>query len=169
MARREKDVYIHAEGRDHKKVFVLREFSARQAEWLAYQIFQALIKSGAMRAEDQVAQMGVQGLAIVGFEAFGKLDPITVKPLLDEMMKAVIGIRPDPTGNPTFVRPLVDDDIEEVSTLFTLRLEIFSLHTGFSLPVVPSTGSTSETPTGSSTIPTSQPRSAQSSRQAVRR
>lgn len=169
MARRKIDFRIEAEGRDHGKVFVIEEFSARRTEWLALQIFQALVRSGALKPDDEVQQMGMQGVAALGFEALGKIDPIHVKPLLDEMMQAVVGIRPDPLNNPSFTRPLIEDDIEEVSTLFTLRMEIYYLHTGFTRPVGNSTGLTSEIAAGSSTIQTSPRPSGRLSRQAVRR
>lgn len=170
MARRTKEVTIIAEGRDKGKLFVLKELPATKAEYLALQAMQLLIKSGAISGDDEVSEMGMQGLAIAGFQALGRIDPFQLKPLLEEMMTCVQGIKPDPVANPSFIRPLTEDDIEEISTMLTLRMEIFSLHTGFSMPVVPSTGnSTPATAPASSNTRTSRPPSAPSSRHAVRR
>jgi hypothetical protein len=47
-------------------------------------------------------------------------------------MLACVQIIPD-ASRPMVRRALVEDDIEEVTTLLRLREEVLSLHTGFSL------------------------------------
>ncbi|MNL82434.1 hypothetical protein D3C87_2098140 [compost metagenome] len=41
--------------------------------------------------------------------------------------------------SPSVVRPLIDDDIEEVATLFHLRKQVLGLHMDFSTAAAPST------------------------------
>ena len=107
----------------------------------------------------------MQGLVVQGLASLAKIDPEEVKPLLDEMWEC-IRIVTDPKNNPTFVRVLMEEDIEEVMTRIRLRAEVFTLHTGFSIPGA-SSNSTTETPKpGSPNMPTSRPRSALLSRQA---
>jgi len=144
--RRMLDVTITDEGRDKGKVFKLTEMSADAAEWWAVRFLLAIGKGGAEIPDDAMGA-GMQAIAVVGFRALFKLDPHEVKPLLDEMMSC-IEIYPDP-GNKNISRPLVGQgDVEEVATLLTLRMEVFQLHTGFSLPAVPSTRSNMATSAG---------------------
>lgn len=163
-------VKITADNRDHDKVYIIKEFSASQAEWLAVRAFQALVKSG-VELDGVTADMGMAGLAQMGFSALGKIDPELVKPLLDEMLSGIT-FCPDPVNNPTFTRSLVEDDIEEVSTYMMLRMEVFQLHTGFSMTAKDSASSAAVSTTtspNSNTTGTSRPRSGRSSPQAVRR
>lgn len=155
-------ITITEEGRDKDKVFEITELSAAQAEWWALRAFRLLAKSGVDVGENE--GLGMQGLVVQGLASLAKIDPLDVKPLLDEMWTCV-RIVSDPQKNPTFVRELMDEDIEEVMTLIRLRAEVFTLHTGFSIPGASST-STTETPKpGSPNTPTSRPRSALLSRQ----
>lgn len=157
MSRRTIPVKITADNRDNGKVYLIKEFPAAQAEWLAIRAFQALVKSG-VDIGQLGQESGMAGLATMGFGALGKIEPQYAKPLLDEMLSGITFV-PDPDRNPNFSRPLMpDDDIEEVSTYMTLRMEVFTLHTGFSPAEQASTGSTSataETPTVSNTTRTS--------------
>ena len=133
--RRTKTVTITAQNRDHGKNFLLTEMPAARAEKWAARAFLALAKSG-VELPDSTTTNGMAGFATVGFEAIGKLDWADAEPLLDEMMTCVQIV-----PSPNIVRALVPgaDDIEEVSTLFTLRKELLELHLGFSLAASPST------------------------------
>lgn len=130
--RKEKDIIIHAEGRDKGKVFHITEMAAEQAEWWAVRAMLALGRSNPDlgQAYDEGAGMGA--LAIAGLKAFMRVNPDDAKPLLDEMMTCV-KIKPDPK-RPDFVRPLLPEDIDEFMTRVKIRSEVFELHTGFSLP-----------------------------------
>lgn len=119
---------VAIEGRDKGKVFLLTELSAADAEDWAMQAFFALLNSG-VEIPDDAAEMGLAGIATIGFAALGKLDFIRAKPLLDRMMTCV-QIIPDPS-RPNVIRALDPSDIEEVATRLMLRKEVFGLHVNF--------------------------------------
>lgn len=129
MARRVKTVTISAEGRDQNKVFVLREMPASQVEKWAARALLALAKSG-VNISDEAAQAGLAGVAAIGIQAFSGIPWDLAEPLLDEMFECV---KIQPGDNPAVTRALLEDDVEEVATRLKLRLELFELHTGFSM------------------------------------
>lgn len=129
--RKIQDVTILDSGRDNGKVFRITEMPAMKAEKWAMRALLAVGKSG-VDIPDNVAGGGVAGLAAVGLKALMSIPWELAEPLLDEMMQCIQYL-PDPNA-PERVRPLIDDDIEEVKTRLTLRNEVFQLHTGFSLP-----------------------------------
>lgn len=138
MARREKRVTIPSDdpnNRDEGKTFLLREMPATQAEDWAMRALLALTAAGA-EIPDDLEGAGMAGLAVMGVQALTGLKHADVKPLMDEMFTCV-QICPD-RQNPNVARPLVEDDIEEVSTRLVLRKAILELHVGFSLPGGPS-------------------------------
>lgn len=146
MARRDVRVTIPSDdpkNRDAGKTFLLTEMSATRAEDWAMRALLALTTSGA-ELPDDVQGAGMAGLAVMGVQALQGLKYDEVKPLMDEMF-ACVQICPD-RQNPNVVRPLVEDDIEEVSTRLRLRKEILDLHVGFSLPGAPSMSAQSATP-----------------------
>ena len=114
------------------------------------------------------AVSGRDALMRSGFTAFLRLPYAETKPLLDEMMTCV-SVRPDPR-NPviekaSYARPLMPQtDVEEVSTFWTLRKEVFELHMGKSWADVLSTSTTDSdarpTQRGSSNTGTSRQSSA---------
>jgi len=140
MARRTKDVTIKAEGRDQGKMFRITEMAAERGEEWAMRAIMALTKAGVELPEGTA---GMEGIATAGLTELGKLQFTEVKLLMDEMFACIERI-PDPK-NLSVVRPLVSDDTEEVRTRLTLRAEVWTLHTGFSFPGLPSTGSSSGT------------------------
>jgi hypothetical protein len=125
MARKTATVKIEAKGRDQGKVFVLTELpTAESEEWAGRALF-ALMNAG-VEIPDNIAEAGLAGLAAMGIQAITKLPFDAAKPLLDKMMECV-KIQP----SPTVTRDLIPDDIEEVSTMLTLRKAIWNLHTDF--------------------------------------
>jgi len=122
------------EGRDKGKVFVLTEMPASQAERWALRAFQALAKAG-IDVPDNLAQMGMAGIAIAGVQALSRTPWQEAEPLLDEMF-ACIQRQPNPQKS-AIVRALVEDDIEEVQTRLKLRAELLKLHVDFSTPAAP--------------------------------
>lgn len=131
MARRTKIYTVIDPGRDRGKKFFLTEMPASQAERWALRAFLALAKS--KKDVGDISSQGMAGLAQVGLDTFFQLDYYEIEPLLDEM-KACIKYIPNPE-NIEVIRPLLEDDIEEVATWLTLRMEVFALHTDFSLAV----------------------------------
>lgn len=134
--RKEIDVTIDSAGRDFGKVFHLKEMPASQAEKWAVRAFLALAKAN-IEVPDDAATMGIAGIAMLGFKAFGQMDFKDAEPLLDEMFRCVRRI-PDPQ-RPSITTPLVEDDIEEIATRLRLRKEVFNLHTDFFTAGSPST------------------------------
>ena len=142
--RKEIDVTIAAEGRDKGKVFALTEMGAVPAEKWSIRALLALAKGGVqlpegiMSAGAAAIPMAIQMIAIGGL---GSLDFAEIEPLLDEMLLCV-RVRP----KPEVTRPLIlDQDIEEIATLLTLRREILDLHYNFSKAADPSESKPMET------------------------
>jgi hypothetical protein len=127
--RKEKD-FEATELRDKGKRFKITEMPAMQAEKWAARFFLALAKSGIDIPSD-IAQQGMAGVAIVALRTLGGVDWQLAEPLLDEMFKCVAIYLPN---NATQTRPpTMQDDIEEVKTLWDLRKEVLELHLGFSI------------------------------------
>lgn len=132
MARKTLEVRITDEGRDQGKVFVLTEMPASQAEKWGMRVLCILLGSGVQVPPD-LANAGMAGVAMIGFANLlrgGVLEFPQLEPLLDQMMTCV-SMRPDP-AHPEIVRPLIEEDIDEIPTRLRLRAEVFALHTGFS-------------------------------------
>jgi len=123
MARRTQEVFIEEENRDKGKTFVVTEMSAEAAEWWAFRVLQSLMSAG---ADADVFSQPLAALARIGLEAVGKMPPERAKPIFDEMM-ACVSVKL-PSGG---TRPLLQDDIEEVSTRFKLRVEVGKMHLDF--------------------------------------
>lgn len=166
MARKEKDVVIDMNGRDQGKVFHLREMPPIQAEKWGIRALAIVAKAGIDMGDiDGIMKLGMAGVAMMGIASLMKCPFEDMEPLLDEMMECVF-IKPDRT-KPLFYRPLMEEDIEEISTRLFLRGEVFQLITGFSVPGVQSSGTSSPAPESqspSSNIPTFPEASVQFSR-----
>lgn len=137
--RKTKIVTITDSGRDQGKAFLLTEMPASKAEKWAARAILALAKSG-VEIPKNIEKGGVAGIAVLGLKALMTMNFTDAEPLLDEMMQCVQAV-PNP-AMPNVIRPLIEDDIEEVSTRVSLRAEVFALHTNFSLPGAKSTLST---------------------------
>jgi hypothetical protein len=123
------------EGRDKGKVFSITEMSASRAEAWATRVLLALMGSNADLPEN-FDELGMAGLAELGLKSIGGLKWEVAEPLLAEMMECV-QIIPNP-AKPNVIRPLIEDDIEEVLTRFKLRIEVWKLHVDFLQAVAPS-------------------------------
>lgn len=138
MARRTKSITIEggADNRDAGKTFVLTEMPADQAERWATRALLQLAAAG-VEMPDGAVGAGLAGFAEMSVQALDKIDYDKVEPLLDEMMGCV-KYQPLAAGVPP--QALLHGEasqIEEVSTRFTLRMEILKLHTGFSAAAKP--------------------------------
>lgn len=134
--RKENYITIVEEGRDKGKMFKITEASAIQADKWGVRAMLALNRNGA-QIPDEIMKLGLIGVLVVGVHKLRGVLWSDLEPLLDEMMSCIMMV-PTPSRMDV-VRKLMDEDIEEVSTLSTLRKEVFSLHTGFSQPVAPQT------------------------------
>jgi hypothetical protein len=119
--------------RDAGKHFLLTEMSAAHAEKWAARALLAIAQSGA-EIPPEVLAMGVPAVLAMGVRSLMTMAFADAEPLLDEMMGCV-QVVPDPK-RPDIMRPLDDEDIEEVTTRLLLRSELVELHTGFSIAAV---------------------------------
>ena len=129
MARKTLQYTVQDEGRDKGKVFVITEMSASQAESWASRAILALM-AGGVELPEGFDRFGMAGIAELGIKALARLKWEDAQPLLDEMW-ACVQILPNP-AKPNIIRALIEEDIEEVATRVKLRMEIWSLHVGFS-------------------------------------
>lgn len=125
---------ITAEGRDKGKTFLITEMPAMQAEKWAIRLLLALTKAGVEVPEGE--GMAAVAQLTASPTLFGKMHFRDAEPLLDEMLSCVEFI---PDTAKTMARGLMVEDIEEVTTLLKIRMEVIALHTGFSMPAFPST------------------------------
>ena len=126
MARKVIEVTITDRG--EVKLFRITEMSARAAEDWALELFFKMANSG-IDIPDNLTEMGFAGLAQVGLQSLGKIPYDQAKPLLEKMLKCV-QILPNP-NNKLIVRDVIDEDFEDVSTIFKLRKEVVALHMDF--------------------------------------
>lgn len=126
MARKEA-TFIAESGRDKGKQFHITEMSASQAENWAIRVILAVGNAG-IEIPEGLASQGMAGLLAIGYMSLLKIPFESAKPLLDDMMTCVQicpmqGVK----------RPLIEDDIEEVTTRLQLRKAVWNLHTDFFL------------------------------------
>jgi hypothetical protein len=140
VARKTKLVSIAAENRDRGKTFLLTEMSPIKAEKWATRALIAIARSGSAEMppgfKEELEGAGFAGIAALGARALTTIDYAEAEPLLDEMMTCAAFV-PDTTKldqmtQLPIVRPMIADDIEEVSTILLLRSEVIDLHMGFS-------------------------------------
>lgn len=132
MARKEA-TFVADSGRDKGKTFHITEMSASQAENWAIRVILAVGNAG-IEIPDGLASQGMAGLMAVGYMSLLKIPFESAKPLLDDMMTCV-----QYAPSPNLKRPLIEDDIEEVSTRLQLRKAIWNLHMDFFLDANTST------------------------------
>lgn len=128
MARKELIYTVPDEGRDKGKAFHITEMPARPGHRWATRVLFAVMNAG-VELDDNVLNSGFAGLASVGLQALGKVHIDVAEPLLNELFDCIKAI-PDPS-RPAVMRPLCDDDTEEVSTLFKLQFQVVNLHVDF--------------------------------------
>ena len=126
MALKTKQITIE-HGRDKGRVFLITEMSAAHADNWAMRALIALANGG-VDLGGLSPQQGMMGMAGVALDALGRLKADDAIPLLNELLDCV-QIIPE-GGRP---RPLNLDfgDVEDFTTLWRLRKEVFALHTDF--------------------------------------
>lgn len=126
MALKTKQITIE-HGRDKGRVFLITEMSAAHADNWAMRALIALANGG-VDLGDLSPQQGMMGMVRVALDALGRLKADDAIPLLNELLDCV-QIIPE-GGQP---RPLNMDfnDVEDFTTLWRLRKEVFALHTDF--------------------------------------
>lgn len=129
MARKTLTYTVADEGRDKGKVFVITEMPSSHGERWAIRAMLGMAKGG-VEVPENFMDLGWAGLAQLGLTLIASMPPETALPLLEEMMLCV-AIMPNPS-NPSVVRALVEDDIEEIKTRVKLKKAAFDLHANFS-------------------------------------
>ncbi len=132
MARNVLDYTVTTDGRDKGKLFRITEMPASKGEKWAMRAILALMGER-VDIPKGFEKKGMSGMAELGLKMFSSLKWESAEPLLDEMMECVQFI-PDPS-KPQIIRKLFPEDIEDISTLITLRKEVLTLHVGFSQAV----------------------------------
>ena len=114
-------------GRDKGRVFLITEMAAAHADNWAMRALIALANGGVDLGSLR-PQQGMMGMVKATLDALGKVKPEDAIPLLNELLGCV-QIIPE-GGQP---RPLNMDfnDVEDFTTLWRLRKEVFALHTDF--------------------------------------
>lgn len=116
------------EGRDAGKTFVLTEMSPMRAEKWACRALCAIINAG-IDVPEELRGSGMAGIAAIGVHQILNFRFAEFEPLLDEMMGCVRFKMGGSSAPPP--RALIEDDIDEVSTILKLRREVLLLHVGF--------------------------------------
>ena len=135
MSRKTATVQITADNRDKGKTYLITEMPAAQTERIAARLF-LMLSAGGVDIPDTTQQAGMAGLVAFGMNALKVLPFEQLEPVMEETFNTCVSYIPD-IKRPEVMRgakgmsPLIEDDIEEVSTRFTLRKRIISLHTGF--------------------------------------
>jgi hypothetical protein len=139
VPRKTQRITVTAEGRDKGKTFLLTELPADQAEAWALRALLGLQRSGFEVTDDTLAG-GAASLAAFGLKALFNLPWDELQPLLDEMFSCVQYLH-NPKHPAQEIVAGLNSQIEEVATRFMLRIAIFELHLGFSVPdVTPTSG-----------------------------
>ena len=123
-------VTITADGRDKGKLFHIREMPARQVERWERRALACMVQTG-VQIPDNLQNAGFGFIFAAGLKALLGLSGQEVEALHDELM-ACVTIHPDPK-KPEIERGWIDQDFEEVSTIFRLKDEVIKLHSGFSI------------------------------------
>ena len=127
MARKTATIVIEDEGRDKGKHFQVTEMSAVQGERFAIRVIQAFIAGG---VDIDLANANSATLASIGFSAFSKIPMKDIEELSEQLMACVKWQNPSNHG---ITRNIIEEDIEEIGTLLTLKKESFMLNFGFFL------------------------------------
>jgi len=133
MARREEFYTVSDNNRDFNKTFVITEMSAFDAESFAIKLGLLLLSNNPELPSDltqkiQNNDLSMQDIAHYGFRLLQGLNYDAIKPVLDDLMKCVQIIVDKKSG---IRRALVNEDIEEVKTIITLRKMVIGLHVNF--------------------------------------
>ncbi|HEJ9542007.1 MULTISPECIES: hypothetical protein [Proteus] len=113
-------------GRDEGKTFVITEMPITKADnWAMRALF--AIANGGIDIEGINPNMGMLGMAQVAIKALSGIKPDVGIPLLDELLECVQVL---PSGGNARAL-IIDSDIKDLSTMFTLRKEALAIHIDF--------------------------------------
>lgn len=124
MSLKTKTVTIE-KGRDKGKKFEITEMPVAKIDNWAMRVLLALAGAGVEVAE---ANEGMMGLAKVAFAALGKIPPAIAIPLMDELLECVQFV---PNGGSPRPLDLELGDVQDFTSIWILRKEVFNLHIDF--------------------------------------
>lgn len=127
MARKVQRYTVTESNRDSGKTFQITELPALEAERWALRALLAMSRNG-VTVPDDALDAGFASLAAMGLNMLANIKPDEAQELMQKMLECVMYV---PEGKGLQPRPLVDSDIEEISTLFRLRAEVLKLHGDF--------------------------------------
>lgn len=131
MARKSIDITIDdADSSDNGKVFRITEKPVYDTEFWAMRAFGGMLAAGVNMPD--ITQASAEMLYHFGLASFMKIEPYLLKELLDEMMECV-KLVPQPKTEPGVARDLLPGDIDDIQTLFKVRIETVKLHLSFFL------------------------------------
>lgn len=137
MARKVQSFTVEKANRDQGKTFIITEMSAEDAhEWAVKAIF-GIMNAGVDMSDDLV-QMGMGGIAMMGLKSLTKLPHSVARPLLDQMRECVQIKQELAIGG---ARKLMPGDFEEAITIFELEKIAITMHIE---PFITGSGLTSE-------------------------
>ena len=132
MARKISPYTVDSEGRDKGKNFLLTEMAATKAEDWAIRVMLALGHAN-VELPDGALQLGMASLAEIGLKKLFAVNAADIKPLLAELMECVEFVPNPQKPQVKLGYPMYESQVEEVSTLLTLKWQVLSLHLDFSL------------------------------------
>lgn len=122
MARTVQTFTVEKSNRDQGKTFIITEMSARAAhKWATKAIF--AVMNGGVEIPDDVAAMGMAGIAVLGLGALTGIPYAVAEPLLNELLECV-QIKQELATRALWM----DDDFEEVTTIFDLQRLVLTMH-----------------------------------------
>lgn len=125
MARKQIEITITDENRDHGKSYRITEMPATRAQEFADRVFFAAMNCG-VKLPGEIGQIGMAELWAAGLAVADKIPYDWAKPMLEMLMDCV-----DIPTDAGVYRKRVESDIEEITTVFRLRKEALKLHFGF--------------------------------------
>ncbi|EMI7065461.1 hypothetical protein V6858_003969 [Providencia rettgeri] len=125
MALKSKTITIE-KGRDEGMTYLITEMPISKADnWAMRALF--AIANGGVDLESVKPNMGMLGMANVAIKALAGIDPKVGIPLLDELLECVQVV---PSGG-NARSLLLDSDVKDLTTMFTLRKEALAIHLDF--------------------------------------
>lgn len=125
MALKSKTITIE-KGRDEGMTYLITEMPISKADnWAMRALF--AIANGGVDLEGVNPNMGMLGMANVAIKALAGIDPKVGIPLLDELLECVQVV---PSGG-SARSLLLDSDVKDLTTMFTLRKEALAIHLDF--------------------------------------
>ena len=118
------------ESRDKNKLFSIEEAPAFKMESWCYKALTAIFESGTFVMPNDIMNFSSEVIAMLGISSILKIKNDKLNELFEEIFEYIKII---PEGNKNLARKIILDseDIQEVSTLFELRLEWLKLNLNF--------------------------------------